>query len=410
MSLLSERSLFVSHRRLIVDLALFAFAAVTPRLFTIFLVLACPRYCRQLNISRRALLRRLRKQRYCWSNSNSEFTEACLITVQPHMRERTMIKLFGSRIKHSYILSGEGHTLFTEHNIPLQHMPYDWLAVWLLIFSRYESRRLFVLSGLSDVWFMPLKAHIYKFHIAFDSYDPMNEYHSGWVLRALNFLNYRLGKNYIVRDARFKDALRKSGNWNAKICYLPDAAQLDVMDSAAIVRKFKSLDKIKFVSAGWVTSEGDGGILRSFQLIRSLWPNAEIHLCLTRFMRPEAPLFAPLVAYMNANAGCYVHYNLQGKAYQAMLDEAHVGLNIHDPNVFGENYKEFSTSMVRRSPSARTLDFAARGCVLMTNNENRYSQHVFKLHSPHKAVIHLTSKTKPEELTLLFDSIPTRLQ
>lgn len=400
-------SKFTTHRRFLPDSLLVTFAWLAPRWFTIYLVFVYPAYLRHLNVGRKAIIKSMLKKQRCTSTKRDDFSEAWLITVQPHMREKTMLKTLGPKITQGFTmtLSESGQAMFAEKGIPLRHIHHDWVAAWLLIAAQYEPHKLFILSGLSDLWFMPLKLHMFKTHIAFDSYDPMGEYHKNGIMRLLNHLNYKLGKLYIIRDARFKDALRASKNWDADICYMPDATQFDMIDPQALKQKFASTDKIIFVSAGWVTSGDDGGILRSFQLIRKLWPNSEIHLCLTQFMRAEDPLFAPLVEYMNANEGCYVHHNLQADAYKTMLDKAHVGLNLHDPNVFGEPYKEFSMPMVRRSPSARTLDFAARGCILMTTKEPRYSQHMFKQYSPHQGVVHLTQHTKPEVLTSLIQKI-----
>lgn len=409
MSLISARSLFVSPRRMVVDFGLFIFAKVAPRLFSILLIVLRPGYCRRLGISRKALLLKVLRHQCRSDERRGAFNEVWLVTVQPHMRERTMIKTFGKKITRAFGLSGEGQAMFAAIGITLEHVPRDWTYIWLMILSQYKPGRLFILSGLSDFWFMPLKVHTFGLNIAFDSYDPMGEYNNRWPMRILNYINYRYGKNYILRDARFKQALRRSRNWSSNICYLPDAIQMDIVGDVDLRKKFSTIDTLRFVSAGWVTAEGDGGILRSFQLIRALWPNAELHLCLTQFMKPEDPIFAPLITFMNQNEGCFIHYNLQNEAYQAMLDSAHVGVNLHDPNVFGEEYKEFAASMIRRSPSARILDFAARGCILMTTKEHRYSQHVFKLHSPHKAVIHLTSKTKPQDLTCLVETIRARL-
>jgi len=395
---------------MIVDIALLLFARLSPRFFSIALIIRYPGYLRHMGISRKRLLRKLRKKSYFQSGYRDDFSETWLITVQPHMREKTILKTFGQRITRIITLGDEGLSAFANRDIALQSIPRDWIAAWLLILANFGQERLFILSGLSDLWFMPLKVHMHRTHMAFDAYDTIAEYKNGALMPVLNRLNYRLGRHYFIRDARFKQALRRSGNWSTSVCYVPDAMQMDVIEATALIQKFQPTEKIKFVSAGWVTTEGDGGILRSFKLIRSIWPQAELHLCLTQFMRQEDPLFAPLIAYMSANEGCHVHANLQGEAYQTMLDEAHVGLNLHDPNVFDESYADFSAAMVRRSPSARILDFAARGCVLMTTKEQRYSQHVFKLHSPHKAVIHLTPKTRPEELTALFDGIRTRAQ
>jgi|GEM_PF-4787886 hypothetical protein len=399
---------FVSHRLFAMDAAYLAVAFISPRLLSLFLLLAYRGYSRQLGISRKAALKNIFISPPQPFKDYEAYKDAWLISPRPHMREQTMLKVLGQKITCGFTMNGKGREMFEAKNIPLFDMPFDWIAVWLLILANYEPRRLFILSGLDDVWFLPLKLHMFTGHIAVDSYDPMGEYIKTPLRQFLTILNYKLGKNYIVRDARFKKALRRSDNRTANVCWLPDATPFDVMDRATAAQKFQDIRKIKFVSGGWVTSYGDGGILRSFQLIRALWPNAEIHLCLTQFMSVEHPYFAPLVSFMNGQEGCFVHENLQGDAYRKMLADAHVGVNLHDPNVFGEKYTEFATSMIRRSPSARVLDFAAMGCVLMTTKEHRFSEQMFKLYSPHKGVIHLSSGTKPEELTDLFRVLQER--
>jgi len=398
---------FIASRLIIFDAALFVLAFISPRLFSLYVIFAYPRYRRELSLSRNALIKKVLSRSRCKSLPRQNFSEAWLISVQPHMREKTMLSVFGKKITRAYSMSGSGGVKYDQAGIPLHDIARDWIAVWLLIFEKHMPGRLFVLSGLSDAWFMPLKLHMFASHIAFDSYDPMGEYRQGKVMHLFNRLNYKLGKLYIVRDARFKKALRASKNWKAGVCYLPDATQFEIMDQKSLAKKFAA-PKIKFVSAGWVTTEGDGGILRSFQLIKRLWPDSEIHLCLTQFMRPEDKLFAPLIKFMEENEGCFVHQNLQNEDYRAMLDNAHVGLNLHDPNVFGESYKEITVSMIRRSPSARVLDFAARGCILMTTREHSYSRHIFKQYSPHKAVMYLSHKTQAQELTSLIHTIRER--
>ncbi len=398
---------FIASRLIIFDAALFVLAFISPRLFSLYVIFAYPRYRRELSLSRNALIKKVLSRSRCKSLPRQNFSEAWLISVQPHMREKTMLSVFGKKITCAYSMSGPAGVKYDQAGIPMHHISRDWIAVWLLIFEKYTPGRLFVLSGLSDAWFMPLKLHMFASHIAFDSYDPLGEYRQGKVLGLLNRLNYKLGKLYIVRDARFKKALRSSKNWKAGVCYLPDATQFDIMDQKSLAKKFAA-PKIKFVSAGWVTTEGDGGILRSIQLIKSLWPEAEIHLCLTQFMQPQDKLFVSLIKFMEENEGCFVHRNLQNEDYIAMLDGAHVGINLHDPNVFEEPYKELNLATIHRSPSARVLDYAARGCILMTTKEHSYSRHIFKQCSPHKVVMHLSHKTQPHELTSLIDTLRKR--
>jgi hypothetical protein len=181
------------------------------------------------------------------------------------------------------------------------------------------------------------------------------------------------------------------------------------MNPVEIRAKFAKTEPLRFICAGWVTTEGDGGILRSFQLIRRLWPTAEIHLCLTQFMPPDHPQIAPLVAYVQSQSNGYVHSNLQDQAYKELLNQAHIGLNLHDPNVFGEAYRDFSLSMVQRCPSARVLDFATRGCILMTTAEQRFAEHMFRQVSPHGVVLYLSAATQAELLPQVFAQLQERL-
>ena len=194
------------------------------------------------------------------------FDEAWLIIALPHVRERTIIKAVGKKLERIVILE-RPDGLATQVEIGDERLSTtvvglkrDWIAVWLLMLVNYSPKRLFILASIDDFCFMPLKAHLFKENIAFDSQDPMGEYAADAFRKQLAIWNYKFGVRYIVRDPRFKASLRRSRNRKAAICYMPDAPIFETIGKTEVQRKFRDVEKIRFVSSGWVSAEGDEGV------------------------------------------------------------------------------------------------------------------------------------------------------
>jgi hypothetical protein len=390
---------FYSARPVEQDWRLFRLAQFSPDLFRMFVRLRFPEKMRAIG-----LLPRIPRQLPPPPPLDS-FEECAIVTVTPHMRERTMVSRFGKRIKQAVILNSVGRDVFSQSGIPVRYHNGDWIDAWLLLFQLWKPGRLLIVSGISDFWMMPLKVHPLTDFIVFDSYDPLGEYATDANTRRVTALNYQLGKNYFLRDGRFRHALRQSGNVTARQLYLPDVPQFSTLTTAELKQKFADVATIRFACAGWSTAEGDGAILRSLRLVKKLWPNSEIHFCLTQFMRPDNPEFASLFEFIATNEGCVLHHDLQGKAYTDVLDRAHVGINLHDPNVFGEGYKVFDKKMIQRCASARVLDFAVRGCILMTTRDHVYGRSQFVRFSPHRHMFYLSQSSASGELLAMIDAL-----
>jgi hypothetical protein len=386
-------------------------AYATPRFFSLLLALVSGRLMNRLGIARADVIKASLARSSSKIEDFDSFDEAWLIIALPHVRERTIIKAVGKKLERIVILE-RPDGLATQVEIGDERLSTtvvglkrDWIAVWLLMLMNYSPKRLFILASIDDFCFMPLKAHLFKENIAFDSQDPMGEYAADAFRKQLAIWNYKFGVRYIVRDPRFKGSLRRSRNRKAAICYMPDAPIFETIGKTEVQRKFRDVEKIRFVSSGWVSAEGDEGVLRTFRLIRALWPNSEIHLCLTQMMSRESPVFAPLVKFVEGCGDGFVHENLRGEAYRAVVQNSHVGIALHDPAVFGEPYEILRPALVRRCPSARVLDYAVSGCILMTTNMHRFSQHIFKLNSPHKKILNLSDKTGSDALMRLIEEI-----
>lgn len=339
---------------------------------SIYLLLTQGKFCRLAGIKRWNAFKNLFK--------THRVSGMQLISYQPHMREGMLLKLFHDKIMN-------------------YHRGCDWKRAWLIVLANAE--REFILCSLDDLTFWPLKFHPFRKQLIFDAYDPLREYLPG--REFLTKINYKFGKRFIFRDARFKDELRRVGNTKAEVCYVPDSPQFAVMRNYR--DKFKNFEKIKFISSGWVTSHGDGGIIESLYLINRLWPNNEIHVCMTQFMQLNDERFEVLYEFMRVRSNCFLYHNLNQMDYGNLLARCHVGINLHDPLVRGNPYKEFKLDMVKKSPSMRALDYASGGLILMTNPQMRYAIRQFKKYSPHKKTIYLSTKTKPEELTNLMQAV-----
>lgn len=275
--------------------------------------------------------------------------------------------------------------------------------MWLRIIDQYKEGDLIVIMGLSDLWFFPLKLHPYKNCIAFDSYDVVGQYSDNFLVKLISILNYQYGEYYIIRDLRFKDMLRERTSIRLK--YIPDIPSLEILDQKKIKEKFLNTDVINFVSSGWITSNGDGGLLRSIKLIKKIWPKSVLNICFTKFMNKDDDLFKDIISYAENTDGVICHFNLDSNQYEKIIEMSHVGINLHDPIVFGEKYKIFNEDSIRKSSSKRVLDYAVKGCILMTTRQHRYSIMQFKKYSKHKKIIILNNNTNSNELIDIFNQI-----
>src|SRR5262245_24383856 len=113
---LSTPSLFFAPRKMYRDLILFTVALISPRLFTLILVFFFRQYVVHLGLSRKALLKKLLTTSFRSSGPPEEFREAWLICGNPHMRERTMLKAFGHKIKRAYSMGDKEQQIFEPYN------------------------------------------------------------------------------------------------------------------------------------------------------------------------------------------------------------------------------------------------------------------------------------------------------
>ena len=381
---------FFSPRNPFIDLALVLIGVISTNLLAILLVLVF--FKPDQGLSRKHIIKKALKN-LCTSaqriEANSTWNKATLVTVRPHVRERCILEEYCSAIDQIIVLGNPDNAGLEHFGKPIKNVPEDWSYLYLQFFEQDENDRLIIFCALSDLWFLPLKLHPYASRFAFDSYDPIDEYNSGLTVRIIAWLNYRLGHNYIIRDPRFKYALRKSGRKEASILNVLDTPTFSQMPLERQEAKFTGRQNPVFISSGWVTSNGDGGLLRTIKLIQNLKPDAEFHICLTRFMNPLDPLFVELVSHCETNPNVHLHTNLARDKYKELLELSHFGLNLHDPIVFGENYRTFRPHAIRRSPSARTLDYATSGCILVTTQMHKFSRAQFMRFSTHKIVLDL---------------------
>lgn len=392
---------FYSPRTVLLDLPLICFSALAPRLFTIFLVVFFRSHCRALSISRKHAITKAifsSHRQFVQNSRTPQFTTMDLIAPVPHMREFTFLSKFRGNLRRFVSCGGSDFGQLDLSGIERYEIPRDWVAVWLYVFEMASKESLFVCSGLSDLWFFPLKFHPYKNNLAFDSYDPINEYNPSRLLKLLSRLNYRVGINYFVRDSRFLRNLKRSGRRTFNFIKLLDSSRLPTVSTESANDKLSRMGEYPtFISSGWVTSDGDGGLLRTVTLLREIFPQSKIHLCFTEFMQKNDQLFSGLVEFGEKDKLCNIYVGLSEAAYKKLLDESHFGINLHDPIVFGEKYKNFDYAVIRRSPSSRVLDYGARGCALLTTKAHRFSTYQFKSVSPHCKVLCLTSQSKAED-------------
>jgi hypothetical protein len=87
-----------------------------------------------------------------------------------------------------------------------------------------------------------------------------------------------------------------------------------------------------------------------------------------------------------------VRSSLEGKAYWDFLNTCHIGINTHDPNVFGDPYKEFDYRYIKRSPSMRVMDYARARLMLLTTRHHRFSSYLYQQVFREGKVVNLTAE------------------
>lgn len=328
-----------------------------------------------------------------------------LLSADPHLREDLLIELVEANRVKGVSFSKRADEFFKKRNITFVSLRRDWLSAWIYLLREVELGDIVICSSLSDLHFTPLRWHPYRNLIWFDAYDPTGEYVKNSVIKRFDRLNKTSSVKQIIRDARFHHKARQISGRLPRI-FLPDEPTMATIPYGEMKNKFLT-SKISFISSGWITSFGDSGNLNSLKLIKKIWPEAEIHICMTKFMSKNSADFSQLIEFTKSNVDCYIHENLTGAAYQGLLDHCQVGINLHDVNVFGTGYQDYDPKMIRRSPSSRVLDYAVRGCVLLTTKNHRFAICQFKKLSPHGNVLYLSPDLARDSIRKIANQILT---
>jgi hypothetical protein len=341
------------------------------------------------------------------SNADIHQNDLILISERRHNRERPILSFFGNKICRSIDLS-ESTEYFEIFQPRPSKLKKDWLSLWFYISANPQTR--FIITSISDVTLFPLYLHPSRDRIIFDSFDIIGDIPKiPSINHYLSNIFYKFGKNYIARDGRLKAWLHRSKNYNANVVYIPDLSHIKPIEQSEIFNKFKATQRFVFVSSGWTTASDDDGILKSLKLIQSIWPDSEVHLCLTQFMTINSPHIRPLLDLINSMENWHIHNNLNAQDYNSLLKRAHFGIMLHDKCVFKSAYDNLNPAYVKRCSSARVSDYAAAGCILLSCSEFKFINCQFKKNSAHGEILYLKPNTPPAEAKQLFDKITSKI-
>jgi len=322
--------------------------------------------------------------------SEEIYDKIWIISEVYHSREKSIVNILGNKIENLITVKKDNdknidRDFFQKFNVRVNDylIVDDWIFIALFIFKYSRIANGFILTSLDDLKYFPLK-FIRNICIYYDAFDTIGEARRNIFRKILTYLNYKFGNNFIIRDLRFSKEIRKHRNSKKNKCYIPDRHNKDLsITNEKILKKFTNVEKIKFVSSGWVTSNGDEGILRTIKLLNSQVENSEFHVCITYNMMKNITEVSGLIDYLTSINNGYIHYNLDNLEYEKLLLQCHFGLAVHDKRLFGEPYDELSLNYIRRSPSSRVLDYADFGCILLTSDSHRYIRYLFKKRSIH---------------------------
>jgi hypothetical protein len=381
---------FSSNRSVITDLFLIFMLFISQEMFYFLLSIFYRKYLEKLCLERDTISDILFRNSKNLNKEKEIYDKIWIISEVYHSREKSIVNILGNKIENLITVKKHNdknidRVFFQKFNVRVNDYSItdDWIFIALFILKYSSNESGFILTSLDDIRYFPLK-FIRNICIYYDAFDTIGEARRNIFRKILTYFNYKFGNNFIIRDLRFSKEIRKHRNSKKNKCYIPDRHNKDLSITAEkIVKKFTNVKKIKFVSSGWVTSNGDEGILRTIKLLNSQIENSEFHFCITYNMMKNITEMTELLDYLkNINNG-HIHYNLDSTEYEQLLLQCHFGLAVHDKRLFGEPYDELSLNYIRRSPSSRVLDYADFGCILLTSDSHRYIKYLFKKRSVH---------------------------